>query len=534
MYLYVGKLSWFEYADNECITIVFPAGFALKDPVCAYWQWTVDGSGVQKSNTMQRGFITSVTNTTNEYRVRFPFDYYAFEGTVSADFSSLSLEMTDPAGEKSSVDLSLKHDDGVRVPCASVFTGKLNWFEYCENEMATLTIPGDLANDAPVILTHQWTVDGAGEVKTNNVVNGTLKSVKTSSDGTTTAEFGNGYYTYNITLPKYSGNLVLHMTDPSGGVDSSAPYTLEQADFRNTGKKKALIVRYGTGTDDGIFRVQKMLVEHLGFSHADVELSYFDVDPDSGPKKCTLGQDPPTVKNFQSKFVQLCAGAVPGDVRCLYVDAHGTTYRDENGSGEQDGNDEGWILAQNDDGTLKEVLDDDWLANAIRENLKKGVNLTMITSSCMGGGMLDTHTATPGVLLAGCHETQFNVKALKGMDPWIVAITSVIKKNVNRKRGVPTYTVLYNEAKKFIHAQLTQGQISGVKYKGPSPQEWKPVARDQATNTSYQDPQLIFYDKYLDPDEERFLFPFVAPSGGHVGGDVTRFPEDEYPRHEEL
>ncbi|RWA11845.1 hypothetical protein EKO27_g3285 [Xylaria grammica] len=306
----------------------------------------------------------------------------------------------------------------------------------------------------------------------------------------------------------------------------------------------ALIVRYGTGTDDGIFRVQKMLVEHLGFSHADVELSYFDVDPDEGSKKCTLGQDPPTVKNFQSKFVQLCAGAVPGDVRCLYVDAHGSTYPDENGSGEQDGNDEGWTLAQNDDGTLKEVLYDDWLAKAIRklvprltrvdQNLKKGVNLTMITSSCMGGGMLDTHTATPGVLLAGCHETQFNVKALKGMDPWIVAITSVIKKNVKRKRGVPTYTVLYNEAKKFIHAQLAQGQISGVDYKGPSPQEWKPVPRDQATNTSYQDPQLVFYDKYLDPDEERFLFPFAAPSGGHVGGDVTRFPEDEYPRHEEL
>lgn len=109
-----------------------------------------------------------------------------------------------------------------------------------------------------------------------------------------------------------------------------------------------------------------MLVKHLGFSHEDVELSYFDVDPDSGPKKCTLGQDPPTAKNFQAKFTQLCAGAVAGDVRCLYVDAHGTIHPDENGSGEQDGNDEGWTLAKNDDGTLKEVVDDDWVAKAIR------------------------------------------------------------------------------------------------------------------------------------------------------------------------
>lgn len=397
MYLYVGKLSWFEYAENECITIVFPAGFALKDPVCAYWQWTIDSSGVRKSNCTQEGFITSVTNTTNEYRVRFPFGYYAFEGTVSADFSLLSLEMMNPAGDKRSVNMSLEHSDRVRVPCASVFTGKLNWFEYSENEMTTLTIPGDLANNDPVILSYQWTKDGAGIAKKNHIVNGTLKSVKTSSDGKITAEFGDGYYTYNFTVPKSSNEVVLHMTNPSGDVDSSAPYNLRQTDFRNLGKKKvghlntytrcpsemkfihalmtkltapsqqALIVRYGTGTDDGIFRVQEMLVKHLGFSHADVDLSYFDVDPDQGPKKCTLGQDPPTVKNFQSKFTQLCAGAVAGDVRCLYVDAHGTTYPDEDGSGENDGNDEGWILAKTDNGTLKEVLSDDWLANAIKK-----------------------------------------------------------------------------------------------------------------------------------------------------------------------
>lgn len=146
--------------------------------------------------------------------------------------------------------------------------------------------------------------------------------------------------------------------------------------------------------------------------------------------------------------------------------------------------------------------------------------------------MLDTHTATPGVLLAGCHETQFNVKALKGMDPWMVGITTVIKNNVRRKRGVPTYSVLYNEAKNFIRAQLAGEQLS-AKYKGPSPNEWKPIARDQHTHTSHQDPQLVFYDGYIDPDQERFLFPFTSPNGGEQSGTVTRFPNDEYP-HDEL
>lgn len=103
---------------------------------------------------------------------------------------------------------------------------------------------------------------------------------------------------------------------------------------------------------------------------------------------------------------------------------------------------------------------------------------------------------------------------------------------VKRKRGVPTYSTLFNDARKFIKSQLIGGSISG-KYQGPSTNELKPAPRDQASNTSHQDPQLIFYSGYLDPDEERFLFPFVAPRGGHAEGESVRFPKDQYV-HEEL
>lgn len=126
-------------------------------------------------------------------------------------------------------------------------------------------------------------------------------------------------------------------------------------------------MRFGTGTDDGIFKVQEMLVKYLGFASADVELSYFNIDPPTGPKQCTLGQDPPTVANFKLKFTQLCQSAVAGDVRFLYVDAHGTTYTDDDHSGEPDDEDEGWILAENNNGTRKDVLSDDWLGEAIRK-----------------------------------------------------------------------------------------------------------------------------------------------------------------------
>lgn len=150
--------------------------------------------------------------------------------------------------------------------------------------------------------------------------------------------------------------------------------------------------------------------------------------------------------------------------------------------------------------------------------------------------MLDTHTATPGVLLAGCHETQFNVKALRTsaglVDPWVLAVTTVIKNQVKRKRGVPSYSALFNDAKKFIKQQLDGGNINS-RYKGPSTNELAPIPRDQESNTSNQDPQLIFFSGYFDPDEERFLFPFVAPHGGEAKGEATRFPRDEYP-HDEL
>ncbi|KAG7096267.1 hypothetical protein E1B28_003715 [Marasmius oreades] len=64
MYIYNGKLNWYEYAVNETITVVFPAGFALNDPVCAFWQWTVDGAGNKKAMTTPLGFINTVDTST--------------------------------------------------------------------------------------------------------------------------------------------------------------------------------------------------------------------------------------------------------------------------------------------------------------------------------------------------------------------------------------------------------------------------------------------------------------------------------------
>lgn len=238
MYIYVGKLNWFQYAQNECVTFVFPAGFALKDPVCAYWQWTVNSNGVKQANHTEEAFISSVTKTNSEYRLRIQFDYYAFEGTVSINFKSLSLTMSNPKGETASVSLLLQLGDAVRVPSASVFTGKINWFGYSQNEMVTLVIVGDVEEGKPVVLSCQWTKDSGGNYKTNHTVNGKMTAVKLQSNDKWSARFSDGYYTFDFTVDKASNNLVLSMTNPTGERDSRAPYSLKQTDFRNLHKKK--------------------------------------------------------------------------------------------------------------------------------------------------------------------------------------------------------------------------------------------------------------------------------------------------------
>ncbi|UNI17474.1 hypothetical protein JDV02_003814 [Purpureocillium takamizusanense] len=529
MYVYVGKLDWQKYAQNECITLVFHSGVALLDPVSLYWQWTIDGQDVVKKNHIEHALITTVSKATSDYVIRFA-TYYSFEATISSDFAFITLTMSDPKGTTSKARLSLEYADLSRIPSAQVFTGKIAWSEFSVNEMASLIVPGEIGNGEPIILSHQWTKDGSGNPKVKHVVKGTMRDVVPGIGNSISGKFDDGYYKYDFRLG--TPEVWLSMTDPSGVAAPTGQHQLWQTDSRDLGIKKALIVRFNTGMDTGIFKIKDMLLKHLGFADKDIQISYFDIDPPNGPRKATLWQEPPTVANFKARFTELCKSARPGDVRFVYIDAHGTTFPDAENSGEVDDNDEGWVLAENDDGTRKAILSDDWLGQAIRENLAKGANLTILTSSCMGGGMLDTHRKTPGILLAGCHETQFNVKALKGMDPWIIGITTCIKNHVRRKRGMPTYATIYSEAKNFIRAQLANGQL-GPRYKGPSPKEWEPIPRNANDHTSNQDPQMVYDSGYIDPDQERFLCPFAAWNSGEANGGLARFPKDEY-AHSEL
>ncbi|KAL7269583.1 hypothetical protein RUND412_007746 [Rhizina undulata] len=501
MYIYYRKFNWSQYIQDELITIVLPGAFALNDPICAYWQWTTDDKGREKTNCIKEGVINSISKVGNEYIIGFvKDDDFKFEARVANGASVLEVTMTNPKDEKDkrTFKVDLHYSDKWKTPNALIYTGKLNWFEYVRNEMITLVAPTGLREGHPVCIYYQWTKDGNGVKKVNHCFKNTIRDVKTASDGGIKAQFGDGYFEFSINLSNSKKTLSLEMTNPSGDRDGDAPYTLQANDFRTRIENGfALTVRYDVGPDKGIFDVQNMFVNNLAFNSYSIEMPYYDSEPENAPRRCTSGQQAPTAQRFKQKFVDLIAGTKAGDVRFLYVAAHGSPREGSGGPGKVDRINEGWRLAGQEDGQRVEIVYDDWLSEAIRTNLAAGVNLTILTSSCPGDGMFGTQSGTPGVILAGCHESQAYVAAFHGEDVWTKA--------------------LLNEAKEIIRFWIHGGFMLSDTYKGFSPDHLKPIPCSSNT-TSHQDPQLVFCEDYININSERFLYPFAAllsPSASH-------------------
>jgi hypothetical protein len=128
-----------------------------------------------------------------------------------------------------------------------------------------------------------------------------------------------------------------------------------------------LVIRFGAGIDNGIFLIRDMLTEYLGFDTEDVEMLYFDIEPEEGNNMGTCeihsGQSPPTAQNFKRSLVQILSSTHVGHVRFIYMDMRVTHHT----SGiDSDDTKRGWILAEDEKGTRTEVLDESWLANTIK------------------------------------------------------------------------------------------------------------------------------------------------------------------------
>ncbi|KAI1791068.1 hypothetical protein LXA43DRAFT_451172 [Ganoderma leucocontextum] len=226
MFIYNGKFNWFNYASNETITIVFPAGFALNDPVSAYWQWTVDGKGNKKPSVANSGVVQSITKASDgSSRFLFSFGYYSFSATVTADFKTLTVEMRNPKGDASGpFDLGVTHINVTNIPSTVVYTGRLEWYSYAKDEMTTLVVPYGVAEGNFFGLYHQWTVNAQGVEKANAPINGVFQDVKIEADGRITAKFSASYYTYTFTFGGKEGSFVL--SNPKGDKSGDNKFAL--------------------------------------------------------------------------------------------------------------------------------------------------------------------------------------------------------------------------------------------------------------------------------------------------------------------
>ncbi|KAG7096268.1 hypothetical protein E1B28_003716 [Marasmius oreades] len=124
--------------------------------------------------------------------------------------------MFNPKGDSSNATtLDRRYSDLVQHRSTAVFTGKLNWFTYAENEMVTLVIPRGVSNGAPVGLYYKWTVNSKGVRKANHAVNSTFHDVTTRANGETVGTFGtsDGHYTYKVTVRSDGDAAELHMSN---------------------------------------------------------------------------------------------------------------------------------------------------------------------------------------------------------------------------------------------------------------------------------------------------------------------------------
>ncbi|PIL37677.1 hypothetical protein GSI_01371 [Ganoderma sinense ZZ0214-1] len=241
-------------------------------------------------------------------------------------------------------------------------------------------------------------------------------------------KFKASFYTYEFTFPGDEKPVTVKMS----ACDSLGPHTisLERATCGKSpaGCKKALIARFDDGSDTGIFMVKEMLTKYLGFEAAHVEMLYYNVDVANGAKSLTGCHPTPTAVHFKEKFVELLAAARPGDKRFLYVDVQGTQKGGDD-CNKDDGKNGGFAFAEGDCGTKKELVTNGWISETIRK-LRCGSDRELV-----GGGIIDTTAPTPG-LLAGCHETQSTVKALKDGDQWVDPWTYAINRIVARRADI--------------------------------------------------------------------------------------------------
>ncbi|KAK1728326.1 uncharacterized protein BDZ83DRAFT_648886 [Colletotrichum acutatum] len=222
MYVYLGKLDWKPYGQDETFVITLPNGPARAgDPAYLFSQWTKDARGAQKANWFLNLVVDKVSKTASGDDV-FTLKnshYYSWEITTQKVYGELKVTMSNPNKEKSTMTFNRIWKSESQTPSGSlrIWTGKINWPNYATNEMATFIVPEGFGKDKPVLAVWQWTKNGEGKPKNPNV-HVAKQSILSSPDKTVKFEY-NSFYHVTCTWQQSTERLAVHMK--GSGIESN-------------------------------------------------------------------------------------------------------------------------------------------------------------------------------------------------------------------------------------------------------------------------------------------------------------------------
>ncbi|KAF5557600.1 hypothetical protein FNAPI_5389 [Fusarium napiforme] len=197
MFIYQGKLNWYNYSVNETFTIIFPKGVVrANDPVYIYTQWTKDASGVEKSKFFQTILVQDLKQLPKSTDVTFTLSgaWYNYAITTEQNYSKIKVEMTSPSGGKATTALE-RHwqPQGEINPNAAlrIWAGSISWRENAVDEQAIFVLPEDYEDGKPIVSSWQWTKDGSGNAKTSAFKGTHMKVVGSDDDKLDKFSFNN-------------------------------------------------------------------------------------------------------------------------------------------------------------------------------------------------------------------------------------------------------------------------------------------------------------------------------------------------------
>jgi hypothetical protein len=216
MFVYQGKLNWYNYGKDETFVIILPSGpVRVGDSVYLFSQWTEDAQGRKKQNWFQTITVDSVTQTdSSDVTFVLKGSWYNFTVTTKGGYKDLSLIMKSPLGGASSP-MTLQRiweSKQELTGTTRVWTGKFKWMNFAENEPAIFIVPDGFGEGKPILSMWQWTKASNGKTKDPSFRNEVQKNV--TGLGSDTVKFSyHSYYDINCIWDAKTDQLDVHIKE---------------------------------------------------------------------------------------------------------------------------------------------------------------------------------------------------------------------------------------------------------------------------------------------------------------------------------